>query len=265
MTAPTADRLLSLAAARFGSEPPLLVRELAVALALSAGRVRVPVAVTEAAASLGALRAYEGDAVDIVVADVLELCRGLREDDPMAPACDVALRAAVEGHLAQLRVTAPLGATRDPVSGLLGRVAFTEAMERYVAAAERSVPPAIVLVRPTLPDGDSVLQRDLTVVRFTAALRQCARGGDLIGRLADDCFAVLFAAPTESRGRHIARRIANRCADWTPRVGVARLDRPERAQFLLAAAESAIGRTSVAVPMQAAAADDLVEAEEVVP
>ena len=241
-----------------------LLRELVDVLRLSLGREPVPVAVAETAAALGAVSAHAGRSVATLVAEVLDLIAPLRTVDPMAPAFDVALRAAVDGHQAQARTAAPLGSARDPVSGLLGRSAFLEAMERYVAAAERSAPPAVVLVKPVLAAGDSALRADLSTVRFAATLRQCARAGDVIGRLSADCFAVLFAAPTESRGRHIARRVAARCADWEPRVGVARLDRPERAHFLLAAAESAIDRATAGTPLQAADRDDLVEAEEVV-
>src|SRR5687768_15458816 len=122
----------------------LLLHELADALSLSTGRAAVPVAVGETAAAYGAVAAHRGLTVVTVVGDVLAVCADVRRSDPMAPAVDVALRAAVEGHLAAGRVAAPLGSTRDPVTGLLGRAAFLEAAERYVAAAERGAPPAVV-------------------------------------------------------------------------------------------------------------------------
>jgi GGDEF domain-containing protein len=243
-----------------------LVRVAGLAIEL---RGPVPVAVRETAACLGALRALHGEPVATLVADIVAISAaaravGLPVDDTQ-PVLDVALRAGVEGHLAAA-IPPPLGTTRDPLSGLLDAAAFLEAADRVIAAGERSEPPALIVVSPVLPAPiDDRLAADLAVVRFTAALRRCARTDDVLGRLDGGTFVALVPACSATRGRHIARRIVIRCAPWSPKVGVGWLEQPESARFLLAAAESALARADDDDPLVVSARDDLVEAEVVGP
>ena len=89
-------------------------------------------------------------------------------------------------------------AATDPLTGVLNRRGFGEAVERELARARRHDRPlalAYLDVRglKAVNDGDGHLVGDELIQEVAGLLRDCARAGDVVGRLGGDEFGLLLA------------------------------------------------------------------------
>ena len=107
-------------------------------------------------------------------------------------------------------------ATRDPLTGLLCRAVFEEAMAHEVASAARHGAPSLLVA-----DLDGLtawiektghLAADLLVVRLTEILRRSSRRSDVGGRLGVDQLAILLPRTDVARGLVVARRVLARAS-----------------------------------------------------
>jgi hypothetical protein len=164
-------------------------------------------AVTDAAYGLGAVRARQGNDTVTLVQDVLALRKVLWSHLAAAPTLegdaallllvqaqladvlDEVLRATVESYVEEAQLVLRTRATRDPLTGLLNRAAFEEALQREVAGADREAPPALLLV-----DLDGFKQVNDTLGHLT--------GDDVLVRVA----RLLEAGVRRADGRRTAGR-----------------------------------------------------------
>ena len=89
-------------------------------------------------------------------------------------------------------------AATDPLTGVLNRRGFDEAVERELARARRYGRPlalAYLDVRglKAVNDSEGHLVGDELIRQVAALLRDCARAGDLVGRLGGDEFGLVLA------------------------------------------------------------------------
>ena len=219
------------------------------------------------AAALGVLRAQQGSSTGLLVEDVLALRPALWEraredaDDPtllllaqarLAETLDAVLRAALDAFVEEAQAVLRTRATRDPLTGLLNRAAFEEALHREVG--EREERPALLLLDldgfKGVNDTLGHLAGDDVLVRVAALLQQGVRQRDAVARLGGDEFAVLLPRTSAAVGQRLARRLLARLEDddalRDPRapvgmsVGLARLPGPCSAPELVAAADEAM-------------------------
>jgi len=169
-------------------------------------------AVREAAAALGVLRAQQGHAVTGLVEQLLAL-RGVAEE----AAADVATLAAIEAYVDELTAILQQQATRDPLTGLPNRAAFTEALRHEVDAAARGTAPALLLVDldafKAVNDTDGHLAGDAVLVAVAEVLTGAVRKGDVVARLGGDEFAIVL------KGDVVARLGGDEFAIVLPRTG----------------------------------------------
>ena len=184
---------------------------------------------TGTATALGVLAAQQGRSSTALVEDVLALrpilwgavgalpdAAGdlgllLEIQDRLSESIDVALRRAVDAYVQESTRVLSHRATRDPLTGLVNRAAFDEALTTELAAASRGRVPALLLldldgfkkVNDTLghQKGDEVL------VLVARALETTLRGHDVPARLGGDEFAVLLAATKPNDAARVARRV----------------------------------------------------------
>ena len=166
---------------------------------------------------------------------------------------DAALRAAISAFVAESQRVLSVRATRDQLTGLLNRAAFDEALTRELAA--RSEPPSVLLVDldgfKQVNDRLGHLAGDAVLVAVGALMMEACRGGDVIGRMGGDEFAVLLPATHPEDAERVAQRMlaaAQRSEDLAPRgaarvgmsIGLCWLPRPATAEEMLHAADEAM-------------------------
>jgi diguanylate cyclase (GGDEF)-like protein len=103
-------------------------------------------------------------------------------------------------------------ALTDPLTGVLNRRGFGEAIERELARARRHDHPfalAYLDVRglKAVNDSDGHLVGDELIKQVANLLRDCARGGDVVGRLGGDEFALLLAEQSAEGAAAVAERV----------------------------------------------------------
>lgn len=103
-------------------------------------------------------------------------------------------------------------AATDPLTGVLNRRGFGEAVERELARARRHDHPfslAYLDVRglKAVNDGDGHLAGDELIKQVANLLRECARAGDVVGRLGGDEFALLLAEQSAEGAASAAGRL----------------------------------------------------------
>jgi diguanylate cyclase (GGDEF)-like protein len=258
-----------------GGEVPRLARDLlhAVLLATDAGGADAP-ALVEAAHGLGTLRAQQGRDTGSLVEDVLALRAVLwsalaaRPDlqgdlgllllaqTRLADVVDTVLRATVAAYVDETQRVLRTRATRDPLTGLLNRAAFEEALHREVAASDRDTPPALLLIDldgfKQVNDTLGHLAGDDVLVRVSRLLEAGVRRSDVVARLGGDEFAVLMPRSRRSKGVELGRRLLRRLDDDAElrdpqapvgfSIGVGWLASPRTGDELVAVADEAMYR-----------------------
>ncbi len=260
-----------------GRHVPVLARELlhAVLLAVRAnGAGTDDPSLTEAAYALGVLRAQQGNDTVALIEDMLALrallwahlaVRPELEGDlallllaqaRLADVLDVVLRATVDAYVEEAQRVLRTRATRDPLTGLLNRAAFEEALHREVAAADRDTPPALLLVDldgfKQVNDTLGHLVGDGVLVRVSRLLEAGVRRSDVVARLGGDEFAVLLPRTRRSKAVELGHRLLRLVAEDRDlrderapvgfSIGVACLPTPRTGAELVAAADEAMYR-----------------------
>jgi diguanylate cyclase (GGDEF)-like protein len=267
---------------RFGDDDgavPVVGRDLfhAVLLALSAdGDDR---RLVDPAQALGVLRAQQGHAVTTVLEDVIALrpylwgraAATVASDDPaelmlvherLVTVIERVLRAVTDAYVEETSRMLAAQARRDPLTGLLNRAGFDEALGHELAAATRYGAPGLLLVDldgfKNVNDTAGHLAGDRILVGVARLLEQVARAGDIVARLGGDEFAVVLPRTDIARAELVAHRLVDAAAKdrrlaWADgrvglSVGVAGVDRapagpqPPTAEQLIAAADAAMYR-----------------------
>lgn len=133
----------------------------------------------------------------------------LQED--VTEAVDQALRRATAAYVEESTRVLAHRATRDPLTGLLNRAAFEEALRTAMKAGARSQPPALLLLDldrfKQVNDTLGHLTGDDVLIRVGETIASAVRGGDVASRLGGDEFAVLLTETSERQATRIARRI----------------------------------------------------------
>ncbi|MGN6867681.1 MAG: GGDEF domain-containing protein [Solirubrobacteraceae bacterium] len=170
-------------------------------------------------------------------------------------------------------------AATDPLTGVLNRRGFGEAVERELARARRHDHPfalAYLDVRglKAVNDGDGHLVGDELIKQVANLLHDCARAGDVVGRLGGDEFALLLPEQSAEGAASVASRLrahlpARRAAigtdvTWDLTIGIASYPEDGTSfETLLSAADRRLyaqrgirlGRTADAPVLTAAAAE----------
>ena len=260
-----------------GGHVPVLARELLHGVLLAAGTEGAGqdrTALTEAAYGLGTMRAQQGNDTVALVEDVLALrellwahlaSRPELEGDlallllaqaRLAEVLDVVLRATVGAYVEEAQRVLRTRATRDPLTGLLNRAAFEEALHHEVAASDREAPPALLLVDldgfKQVNDTLGHLTGDDVLVRVSRLLEAGVRKSDVVARLGGDEFAVLLPRTRRTKGVELGRRLLGRVAEddvlrdeRAPvgfSIGVGWLTTPRTGAELVAVADEAMYR-----------------------
>ncbi|MGB8652070.1 MAG: GGDEF domain-containing protein, partial [Mycobacteriales bacterium] len=109
---------------------------------------------------------------------------------------------------------APVLVTRDPLTGMLRRAVFEEALRHEVDSAERFGPPSLLVADldglTGYADAQGHLAADLLVVRLSEVLTRSSRRSDVLGRLGLDQLAVLLPRTDLARVLVVARRVLAR-------------------------------------------------------
>lgn len=130
-----------------------------------------------------------------------------------AAAAMAAVRAGRRGRRqARAIAAAERTAATDPLTGVLNRRGFGEAVERELARARRHDHPftlAYLDVRglKAVNDNDGHLVGDQLIKQVAKLLRDCARAGDVVGRLGGDEFALLLAEQSAEGAASVAARL----------------------------------------------------------
>lgn len=257
---------------RFGEPVPWLAGELVRAVLVAVAADADPgVRLAEAAAGLGVLRARQGHDAAGLVEDLLAL-RGYLEPRlaehgvaaaRLSQALDAALRAGVGALVTELAEPAGrLPVTRDPLTGLLTRPVFEEALAHEVHAAARHGAPGLLVVDldglTRYMEVQGHLAGDLYLVRVAEILTGSARRSDVLGRLGVDQLGLVLPRTDLTRALVVARRVlarvladaraGERADPGSTRalpvlsVGIGWLPAPAVPGELLAAAEQAVDR-----------------------
>jgi diguanylate cyclase (GGDEF)-like protein len=117
--------------------------------------------------------------------------------------------AAQAGELAAVAAAA----LTDPLTGVLNRRGFIEAVERELARARRYHHPfvlAYVDVRglKSVNDTEGHLTGDTVLKSVAALLTDCARADDVVGRLGGDELGLLLVEQTPAAAKVVTQRIA---------------------------------------------------------
>ncbi len=117
-------------------------------------------------------------------------------------------------------------ALTDPLTGVLNRRGFIEAVERELARARRYHHPfvlAYVDVRglKTINDTEGHLAGDNLLQSVAALLTECARADDVVGRLGGDELGLLLVEQTPEAAKAVTRRIAAQVAARREAMGFA--------------------------------------------
>ena len=266
MTSPGAPLHVEDWCARFAVDgtAPRLARDL---LAVVRSGAPGDPALADHAGGLGVLRAQQGSSTVSLLEDVLALRPLLWEqaraehDDPallllvqarLAESLDAVLRHALDAFVAESQAVLRSRATHDPLTGLLNRSAFEEALHREVAG--RGERPALLLLDldgfKAVNDTLGHLAGDDVLVGVARVLQSGVRASDAVARLGGDEFAVLLPATDASTGERLARRLiglvqadpelSDSRAPVGVSVGLARIAGPSTAAALVAAADEAM-------------------------
>jgi diguanylate cyclase (GGDEF)-like protein len=108
-------------------------------------------------------------------------------------------------------------ALTDPLTGVLNRRGFIDAVERELARARRYQHPfvlAYVDVRglKTVNDTEGHLAGDNLLRSVAALLTECARADDVVGRLGGDELGLLLVEQTPEAAKAVTRRIETQVA-----------------------------------------------------
>lgn len=110
------------------------------------------------------------------------------------------------------RFAGPRYQGRDPLTGLMNRGGFQDALRRELARSQRSGDPLTVLLADL--DGFKAIndtfghhQGDALLVEAADRLRRAARKADIVARLGGDEFAIALPATNVDRAEAIARRV----------------------------------------------------------
>jgi len=238
---------------RFGAAPPLVAQALLDRLdAAAAGRSDLD-AVTQAAQSLGVLRAHGGHAIAGLVEDLTAL-REVFPGADLVRLVDSAVASAASAYVDELTAILQSRATRDPLTGLPNRAAFHETLDHELRGQPRAAPPALLLVDldgfKGVNDTDGHLAGDAVLVGVADLLRRLVRGGDLACRLGGDEFAVVLPRTSAAQATRVARRIlaasrtdaglTSASAQVHLSIGVGWLPKPERPDDLVETADAAM-------------------------
>ena len=263
--------------ARFssGDEMPVVAAELLHRVLEAMSRDSIGAAdpaLAESSYGLGVLRAQQGLDTVGLVEEVLSLrpflwahlanlpaTRGdiamlLLMQERLAEILDAVLRATLDAYVGETQQVLQRQATRDPLTGLLNRAAFTEAIDHEVAAAVREQPPALLVIDL---DGFKLVNDSLghhagddVLVRVAQLLGQAVRSSDVVARLGGDEFAVLLPRADASTGLALGHRLLREVEmDGLLRsplapvgfsIGVACLSTPRSSDELVDAADTAM-------------------------
>lgn len=240
--------------ARFGAAPPTCALTLAKHVTAYADGEPTFDAARREAQSLGVLRAHQGHVVAGLVEDLTALRRLVGPTPETLLLVDAIVAAATAAYVEEMGAILEARATRDPLTGLPNRAAFTETMRHEIRAQSRTAPPALLLVDldgfKSVNDTDGHLAGDAVLTGVAAVLSEHVRAGDLACRLGGDEFAVLLPRTSAAQALKVARRVLSaarrddRLASPSARVrlsvGVGWLPSPADVDDLVAVADSAM-------------------------
>ncbi len=209
-----------------GDAPATVARELLADVITGFTTAETPLRLAESAASLGLLRAQQGRIPSGLVADVLALRPAVwarvsaSEDDAarllvaaqrLSDLLDQVVLLAVDAYVQESQRVLAARAIRDPLTGLLNRAAFDDALERAVAEAARYGPPSLLLVDldgfKDVNDTLGHLAGDDVLVHVAKLLTDSVRDGDVVARLGGDEFAVLLPRTAADTARRRGERL----------------------------------------------------------
>ena len=217
------------------------------------------------AAAFGVLRAQRGHAIGSLLDDVAALREllakrrgGTRDGDTLL--VDELLAAASTGYVEELTAILQSRATRDPLTGLPNRAAFTEVLSHEIAGAARGTPPALILVDldgfKSVNDTDGHLAGDGVLRAVGEVVVSTARRSDVACRLGGDEFAIVLPRTTQRQAMHAARRLlaaarsaaglSSDNARVTFSLGLGWLEQPASVEELVAVADAALYRAKAA-------------------
>lgn len=251
---------------RFDGPPPALAVELVdgVLRVLDSSADHDQVLAT--ATAFGVLRAQQGNAIGSLLDDIASLRellsqrRGGPNDHEAVALVDALLAAASTGYVEELTAILQSRATRDPLTGLPNRAAFTEVLSHEIAGAHRGQPPALLLVDldgfKGVNDTDGHLAGDAVLRGVADVLTAAGRRSDVSCRLGGDEFAVVLPRSTQRQAMHAARRLlaaareagnlSSPSARVTLSLGVGWLPDPASVEELVAVADAALYRVKAA-------------------
>jgi diguanylate cyclase (GGDEF)-like protein len=209
--------------ARFGAQPPAVVTALTDAVAHAVAGRRDDIRLTSTAGALGVLRAQQGHTVRALIEDVAALRALLTlqsaASDNRHRIIDDVLAAAATGYVDELTAMLESQATRDPLTGLPNRAGFNEVLGHELSSAERTAPPALLLIDldgfKGVNDTDGHLAGDAVLRGVADVLTDVARTSDVACRLGGDEFAIVLPRTTQRQAMTVARRLlaASRAAE----------------------------------------------------
>jgi diguanylate cyclase (GGDEF)-like protein len=250
--------------ARFGAQPPAVVSALADAVAHAvAGRLD-EARLASTAGAVGVLRAQQGHTVRALIEDVAALRALLTAQAPASDTrhriIDDVLAAATTGYVDELTAILESQATRDPLTGLPNRAGFNEVMGHEISSADRTAPPALLLIDldgfKSVNDTDGHLAGDAVLRGVAGVLTDVARTSDVACRLGGDEFAIVLPRTTQRQAMTVARRLltASRAAESlssphrrvTLSVGIGWLSDAQSVEEMVAVADAALYRVKAA-------------------
>src|SRR3954470_17845437 len=204
---------------RFADDGPVptVVRDLLHEVLVAASTSATPPRLRDTAYAVGVLRAVQGRTSVSLVEDVLSLrphlwsylaARPETQGDVgallvahqrLADVIDLVLRCAVDAFVEESQRALTAQATRDPLTGLLNRAAFEEALHHEVAASDRQAPPALLLMDldgfKQVNGSADHLAGDIVLVEVARLLSASCRRDEQACRLGGDAFALLQPRP----------------------------------------------------------------------
>jgi diguanylate cyclase (GGDEF)-like protein len=260
----TTPRWRRLWLARFEPDVPGLVGALADAVGHAVAGRRDDAKLASTASGLGVLRAHQGHTVRALIEDVAALRLLIADQAPSGGAhhlvVDQVLAAATTGYVEELTAILESRATRDPLTALPNRAAFTEVLGHEITSAQRTSPPALLLIDldgfKRVNDTDGHLAGDGVLRGVAQVLADVARSSDVACRLGGDEFALVLPRTAHRQAMTVARRLLTvaRTADGlrspharvTLSIGLAWLTDPASVEDLVAIADAALYRVKAA-------------------
>jgi len=248
---------------RFGAQPPAVVSALADAVAHAVAGRRDDRLVS-AAGAVGVLRAQQGHTVQALIEDVSALRSLLTlqasANENRHRVIDDVLAAATTGYVEELTAILESQATRDPLTGLPNRAGFTEVLSHEISSADRTAPPALLLIDldgfKGVNDTDGHLAGDAVLRGVAGVLTEVARTSDVACRLGGDEFAIVLPRTAQRQAMTVARRLlatarraptlASAHARVTLSIGIGWLSDATAVEELVAVADAALYRVKAA-------------------